>query len=237
MTGAPLIGITGYQEQASWGVWQQPAALIPQTYVAAVGAAGATAVLLPPQPGGAPGRLLDRLDALVLAGGPDVDPARYGAEPHPRTGEPRELRDGWETGLLTAALERELPVLAICRGMQLLNVALGGTLEQHLPDRLGEGAHQQAPGVYQPREVAVAAGSRLAGILGERAPVLCYHHQAVDRLGAGLVPVAWSEDGTVEALELPGAGFALGVQWHPEADQQDRRLFQALVNTLEEKAK
>ncbi|MFE9423936.1 gamma-glutamyl-gamma-aminobutyrate hydrolase family protein [Kitasatospora sp. NPDC006697] len=234
MTGAPLVGITSYLEQAGWGVWQQPAALIPQSYVDAVTAAGGTAVLLPPQPGGAPARLLDRLDALVLGGGPDVDPARYGAEPHPRTGAPHRLRDAWEAALLTAALERELPLLAVCRGMQLLNAVRGGTLEQHLPDRVGEGGHQEAPAVYRRREVTVLPGSRLGKVLGERAAVLCYHHQAVDRIGTGLRVTARAEDGTVEALELPGAAFALGVQWHPEADPGDGRLFRALVEAAAE---
>jgi gamma-glutamyl-gamma-aminobutyrate hydrolase PuuD len=137
--------------------------------------------------------------------------------------------------LLATALDDDLPLLGVCRGMQLLNVALGGTLIQHLPDRIGNETHQSAPAEFSRRAVTVQPDSRLGGILGERPEVLCYHHQAVDRIGAGLRPVAWSEDGAVEALELPGARFALGVQWHPEADPTDGRLFRALVDTLEEK--
>ncbi|WP_220140314.1 gamma-glutamyl-gamma-aminobutyrate hydrolase family protein [Kitasatospora acidiphila] len=235
MTGAPLVGITSYLEPATWGGWERSAALIPQQYVDAVTAAGGTAVLLPAQPGEAPHRLLNRLDALVVSGGPDVDPARYGSEPHPRTGAPQSLRDSWELALLRGAIDNDLPVLAVCRGMQVLNVAFGGTLLQHLPDRVGDETHQIALGEFYRRTVTVQSGSKLGAILGERPEVLCYHHQAVDRIGTGLRPVAWSEDGTVEGLELPDARFALGVQWHPEADPTDGRLFRALVNTLEEK--
>jgi gamma-glutamyl-gamma-aminobutyrate hydrolase PuuD len=232
VSGAPLVGITGYLEQAAWGVWDQPAALIPQLYVTALSAAGAVPVLLPPQPVEGASRLLDRLDGLVLAGGPDVAPARYGAEPHPRTGAPHESRDAWEFALLRAALAADLPVLGVCRGMQVFNVALGGDLVQHLPDRIGELSHQVAPATYNRRAVRIEPESRLGAILGERAEALCYHHQAVDRIGTGLRPVAWSADGSVEALELPGARFALGVQWHPEADPVDLRLFRSFVDTL-----
>jgi gamma-glutamyl-gamma-aminobutyrate hydrolase PuuD len=172
----------------------------------------------------------------VVSGGPDVDPARYGSAPHPRTGVPQPLRDGWELALLTAALEIELPMLAVCRGMELLNVAFGGTLTQHLPERAGVESHQIALGEFSRRTVTVQPDSRLGAILGERPEVLCYHHQAVDRIGAGLRPVAWADDGTVEGLEVPGARFALAVQWHPEANPADGRLFRALVETLEEKS-
>lgn len=233
MSGAPLVGITSYLEQAAWGFWQQPAALIPQLYVDAVTAAGAVPVLLPPQPvRGLASGLLDRLDGLVLAGGPDVAPDRYDAEPDPHTGAPHRERDAWEFELLRAALAADLPVLGVCRGMQVLNVALGGDLVQHLPDRIGEQGHQVAPATFNRRPVRVSRGSRLGAILGERTEVLCYHHQAVDRIGANLRPVAWSADGTVEAIELPGARFALGVQWHPEADPADPRLFRSFVDTL-----
>ncbi|GAA2839283.1 gamma-glutamyl-gamma-aminobutyrate hydrolase family protein [Kitasatospora paracochleata] len=224
MTNAPLIGITTYQEPAQWSVWQQPASLVPQTYVDAVARAGGIPVLLPPQAGGAE-RLAATLDGLVLAGGSDLDPARYGAEPHPRTGPPHRARDDWESALLTAALAADLPVLGVCRGMQLLNVALGGDLVQHLPDD----SHQHVPARFVATAVRAADGSRLAGILGRSAKVNCYHHQAVGRLGDGLLPTAWSEDGTVEALELPGRRFVLGVQWHPETDPEDLRLFRALA--------
>ncbi|MER7579713.1 gamma-glutamyl-gamma-aminobutyrate hydrolase family protein [Kitasatospora sp. NPDC097691] len=220
----PLIGITSYQDDAAWSVWNQRASLVPQTYVDAVVRAGGTPVLLPPQPGGAD-HLLDALDGLVLAGGPDVDPARYAADADPRTGPPHHARDGWESALLHTALTRDLPVLGVCRGMQLLNVELGGTLLQHLPD----GSHQTVPARYVRHRVTLVADSRLADVLGPTAEVSCYHHQAVDRLGAGLQVTARSADGTVEALELAGHRFALGVQWHPETNPDDLRLFQALV--------
>ncbi|GAA0664519.1 gamma-glutamyl-gamma-aminobutyrate hydrolase family protein [Kitasatospora atroaurantiaca] len=225
MTERPLVGITSYLDEAAWGVWQQPAALLPQLYVDAVDRAGGTPVLLPPQTGGS-GRLLGRLDGLVLAGGPDIDPVRYGAAAHPRTGEPHPVRDAWEFGLLHGALERDLPVLGICRGMQLLNVALGGDLVQHLPEEAG---HQIAPATYNRQAVVISPGSRTGEILGRTAKVPCYHHQAVGRLGTGLRATAWSADETVEAVELPDRRFALAVQWHPEADPADTRLFEAFV--------
>ena len=224
----PLIGITSYLDEAAWGVWRQPAALVPQTYVAAVTAAGATAVLLPPQPSGA-AELVARLDGLLIAGGPDVDPARYRAAADPRTGAPHTARDAWELELLRAALERDLPVLGVCRGMQLLNVALGGRLLQHLPDQVGDASHQPARAVFGELTARVRPGSLLGGIVGGSVGVRCYHHQAVAELGDGLLPSAWSEDETVEAVELPGRSFVLGVQWHPETDPGDPRLFDALV--------
>ncbi len=228
MTTAPLVGITSYLDEAAWGVWRQPAALLPQSYVDAVVRAGGTPVLLPPQPGGT-GRLLSRLDGLLLAGGPDIDPARYGDTPHPRTGEPHRVRDEWEFELLRGALDRDLPVLGVCRGMQLLNVACGGSLVQHLPDRTGDDSHQCAPATFSTQAVAIRPAGRLAAILGRSAKVACYHHQAVDRLGAGLLPAAWSADETVEAVELTGHRFALGVQWHPETDPSDPRLLEAFI--------
>jgi putative glutamine amidotransferase len=225
----PLIGITSYLDQAAWGVWRQPAALLPQNYVDAVSRAGGTPVLLPPQgPDGAE-ELAARLDGLVIAGGPDVDPARYRAAADPRTNAPHTVRDAWELALLRAALELELPVLGVCRGMQLLNVALGGRLAQHLPDVVGDQSHQPAPAVFGGTTVRIRPGSLLDGVLGRTAAVRCYHHQAVAGLGAGLLPSAWSADETVEAIELPGRGFVLGVQWHPETDPEDPRLFHAFV--------
>lgn len=220
----PLIGITSYQDDAAWSVWRQRASLVPQTYVDAVVRAGGTPVLLPPQPGGT-AHLLTALDGLLFAGGPDIDPALYDAEPDPRTGEPHPARDSWEFDLLQDALARDLPLLGVCRGLQVLNVALGGTLVQHLPD----GSHQQVPAVYARRKVRIDPDSRLGSVLGTGTDVSCYHHQAADTLGAGLRATAWSADGTVEALELPDRRFTLGVQWHPETDLDDLRLFAAFV--------
>ncbi|MDH6574533.1 gamma-glutamyl-gamma-aminobutyrate hydrolase family protein [Kitasatospora sp. MAP5-34] len=228
MTVRPLVGITSYLEEAAWGVWRQPAALLPQSYLNAVSRSGATPVLLPPQTGDT-GRLLDRLDGLVIAGGSDIDPARYGAPAHPLTDLPHELRDAWEFDLLRGALDRDLPLLGVCRGMQLLNVALGGDLVQHLPDQVGGEDHKIAPGTYNRQPVLISPGSRLGGIMGRSAKVPCYHHQAIGRLGSGLRATAWSADESVEAVELPDHSFALGVQWHPEADPTDARLFDAFV--------
>ncbi|MFI9274504.1 gamma-glutamyl-gamma-aminobutyrate hydrolase family protein [Kitasatospora sp. NPDC052896] len=229
MTAGPLVGITSYLDEAAWGVWRQPAALVPQSYVAAVEAAGGVPVLLPPQTT-VNGGLLERLDGLLLAGGADIAPDRYGASPHPSNDAPQRKRDAWEFELLRGALDRDLPLLGVCRGMQVLNVALGGDLVQHLPDLLGEGrTHRAGRAQYLDQRVSVRAGTRLAGILGTTAEVRCYHHQAIGRLGTGLRPAARAGDGTVEAVELPDARFVLGVQWHPEADSADPRLFEAFV--------
>lgn len=224
--GDPVIGVSGYLDHASWSVWSQPAALVPQTYPDGVVRAGGMPVLLPVQPDrGAADALVALLAGLVLTGGPDIDPARYGARPDVRTGPPHQERDAWELALARAALARDLPVLAVCRGMQLLNVALGGTLQQHLPDS----GHQIVPGRFVRRAVRVRPESRLAGILGGSAGVSCYHHQALARIGAGLLPTAWADDEVVEAVESPGHRFVVGVQWHPETDLNDLRLFEALV--------
>lgn len=230
MSGAhrPVVGISSYLDRAAWAVWHEPAALLPLSYLDTVTRAGALPVLLPPQADGA-AEVLDRIDGLILAGGPDLDPARYGAPAHPRTGAPHQVRDAWEFELLATALGRDLPVLGVCRGMQLLNVALGGDLHQHLPDEVGDQSHQVTPGTFARQPVRIRPGSRLAGILGPTAKVHCHHHQAVGRIGAGLRPSAWSADETVEAIELPDRAFALGVQWHPEQDGQDLRLFEAFV--------
>ena len=225
-TPSPVVGISSYTDQAAWSVWSQRAALLPQNYVDSVVLSGGAPVLLPPQPAaGAAARVVARLDALVLAGGPDIDPARYGAERDPRTGPPHPERDAWELALARAALDRDLPVLGVCRGLQLLNVALGGTLRQHLPD----GSHQRVPARFVRHTVRVRQGTRLAAVLGASAEVSCYHHQAVAALGDGLRPVARADDGTVEAAESPGHRHVLAVQWHPETDLTDLRLLTSLV--------
>jgi putative glutamine amidotransferase len=223
----PLIGISTYREQARWGTWHVPAVLLPASYADAVAAGGGEPVLLPT--GALSADVVDRLDGLIVAGGADVDPARYGQVAGPHTTVVRPERDESELDVLRAALDRDLPVLAICRGMQLLNVALGGNLLQHLPDVEGAGAHAQAPGMFARREVRTAPDSAVARFLGPTAAVDCHHHQALDRIAAGLTPSAWAEDGVVEAVEVAGRRFSLGVQWHPEAGE-DRRLFEALVD-------
>jgi putative glutamine amidotransferase len=222
----PVIGITAYAETARWGVWNCLAVLVPADYVRQVSAAGGVPVVLPPLAGDV--EVLNRLDALVLAGGADVDPARYGAERAPRTGAAQPHRDDAELALLAAALERDLPVVAVCRGLQVLAVLRGGTLVQHLPDVVGSDVHVPAPGVYGDNRVRIAPGSRLAALVGDEATWACHHHQAVERLGDGLTAVAWADDGTIEAAELDGARFVIGVQGHPEVGD-DVRLFAGLV--------
>lgn len=232
----PVVGITSYIETAKWGVWDQPAVVLPYSYVRGVEAAGARAVVIPPSPSGVE-EVVARLDGLVFAGGADLDPAMYGDAPDPSTIGVRPDRDAGELPLLQAALRADLPVLGICRGMQVMNVALGGTLIQHLPDVVGHEGHSPDAGGYGAHEVSVAPGSRLASILNrtdltDHLPVVVptHHHQAVDQLGDGLAATAWATDGTIEAAELDPARhpFAVAVQWHPEAGE-DLSLFRALV--------
>jgi anthranilate synthase component 2/putative glutamine amidotransferase len=222
----PVIGITTYREQARWGSWDLPAVLLPAGYADAVHAAGGEPVLLPTGAGSA--GVLDVLDGVLLAGGADVEPARYGAPAEQRTTVVRPDRDAAEVAVLTTALERDRPVLAVCRGMQLLNVVRGGTLLQHLPDVPGAAVHDPGPGEFATRRVRTAEGSRLRELLGERLGVDCHHHQALGRLGTGVRATAVADDGTVEGVELDGAAGVLGVQWHPEVGP-DTRLFAALV--------
>jgi anthranilate synthase component 2/putative glutamine amidotransferase len=223
----PVIGLTSYVEPARWGLWDTTANLLPYDYVRSLTEVGARPVILPPVEGAE--TLIDRLDGLVLVGGGDVEPARYGAEPDPRTDRPREFRDRAELALADAALAAGLPMLGVCRGLQVVNVLRGGTLHQHLPDLVGHEGHSPTPGTFGRHRVTIEPGSRLAKILdGEEADVPTHHHQGVDRLGDGLVPVAWSDDGVVEAAELDAHPFALAVQWHPEAGT-DPSLFRALV--------
>jgi gamma-glutamyl-gamma-aminobutyrate hydrolase PuuD len=227
LVARPVIGITTYAQEASWGVWRLPAALIPLDYVHAVESAGGRPVLIPPSEDGV-NETLDAIDALVLSGGADVDPSEYGHELHPETDEPQAHRDAGELALLVAALERDMPTLAICRGFQLLNVARGGDLVQHLPDEVGHDDHREVKGEFSQHAVSVEQGSKLGSILGGHSDVTSHHHQSVGRVGEGLVETAWAADGTLEAFEDPSQRFALGVQWHPEAGE-DQRLFDALV--------
>lgn len=223
----PVVGITSYAQDARWGVWHLPAALVPLAYVDAIERAGGRALVVPPAED-AVEETLDALDAIVFSGGADVDPVHYGAEAHPETDTPQTRRDAGEMALLVAALERDMPTLAICRGFQLLNVARGGDLIQHLPEQTGNDVHKQVPGEFAVHPVEVKEGSRLAGIVGATPDVTSHHHQALGRVGDGLVESAWAADGTLEAVEDPSRRFLVGVQWHPEAGE-DAALFEALV--------
>ncbi|MDR0345128.1 MAG: gamma-glutamyl-gamma-aminobutyrate hydrolase family protein [Nocardiopsaceae bacterium] len=248
MAHRPVIGLSAYLETARWGAWEAPASLLPARYADQVTAAGGIPVVLPPVPGVA--AVTARLDGLVLTGGGDIDPAVYGEQPHPRTGRVSRERDTAEFELLAAALAGGLPVLGICRGLQVLNVARGGTLHQHLAGApAGRTAHTDGAGRFGSHPVRLAPGSRVAEILcpgGRRddpgLAVPTAHHQAIDRLGAGLAATAWADDGTIEAAELapgtvPGAHpFVLAVQWHPEASD-DTRLMAALVGEAVERPK
>jgi gamma-glutamyl-gamma-aminobutyrate hydrolase PuuD len=229
----PIIGITSYAQDARWGVWHLPAALVPLAYVDAIEKAGGRALVVPPAEDDAE-ETLDALDGIVFSGGVDVDPAHYGSDAHPETDSPQARRDAGELALLQAALERDMPTLAICRGFQLLNVARGGDLVQHLPETLGTDVHKQVPGEFAVHPVEVKEGSRLASIVGTSASdVTSHHHQALGRVGEGLVETAWAADGTLEAVEDPALRFAVGVQWHPEAGE-DAALFEALVEQARE---
>ncbi|MET7360304.1 gamma-glutamyl-gamma-aminobutyrate hydrolase family protein [Streptomyces sp. NPDC005562] len=220
----PLIGVSTYLEpEVSWGVWRLPAALLPAGYPRLVQAAGGIAAMVPPDDPGRAAAVVARLDGVVVAGGPDVEPARYGARPEEHTGPPARERDAWELALIEAALASGTPLLGICRGMQLLNVALGGTLVQHLD------GHREQVGVFGTHTVKPAPGTLYESIVPDASTdVPTYHHQSVDRVGRNLVVSAYAEDGTAEALELPAPAWALGVQWHPEMGE-DTRVMAALV--------
>jgi len=231
----PIIGLTTYLEQAQTGVWDVQAAFLPKVYFDAITRAGGIAVLLPPQPVDEQiaKDVLDGLHGLIITGGKDVDPERYGQSAHPLTDEPRRDRDAWEDALLSAAIDRELPFLGICRGAQLLNVALGGTLTQHLPDVIGSTRYSLGEGNFADTEVQIDEGSKLARVLeGHNGfDVKSYHHQAIDEIADGLVVSARSDDGVIQAVELAGVPFGLGVQWHPEQGaEEDALLFEGLVD-------
>jgi len=230
----PLIGVTTYVVDASWGSWERRAAVLPASYFELVAAAGGRPLLLPPTsaapdgPGAAADEAVAVLDGLVLTGGGDVDPLAYGEEPAPEVAGVDLARDESERALLSAALRLDLPVLAICRGCQVLNVELGGTLHQHLPHVVGHTEHRSAPYVFGDVEVATLPGSVTASVFGATPVVRCSHHQAIRDLGPGLVATASTADGVVEAVELSSARFVLGLQWHPE-EGGDQRPFDALV--------
>jgi anthranilate synthase component 2/putative glutamine amidotransferase len=244
----PIIGLTTYRDAVAWGPWQRDAAFVPGTYLDVVTRAGGQPVLVPPSSAtgsddfgsavdGEGADPLDdicrMLDGLVLVGGGDMAPDRYGQAAHARTAGTSADRDGLELGLVRRAVEQGVPLLAVCRGMQVLNVALGGDLVQHLPDRTGSDAHLREPGTFGPLVVRTEPDSQVRRWCGERVDVVCHHHQAVDRLGTGLRVTARSEDGVVEAAELEGHDFVVGVQWHPE-EPGDVRLFDGLVAAARE---
>jgi putative glutamine amidotransferase len=224
--GKPVIGITTYLTPASWGAWNLEAALVPAAYVRAVERSGGVPVLIPP--GASYEETLDRVDGLVFSGGSDLDPELYEAEAHPETDGVVRERDDFELGLMQAALARDMPMLAICRGSQVLNIALGGDLEQHVPDRTGAETHKETPGVFADHDVSIDSGTKLGEILGDRHDVKSHHHQGFGRIGDGLNVTAHAPDGTVEGLEDPTRRFTLGVLWHPE-EGEDLALFEALV--------
>jgi putative glutamine amidotransferase len=228
---APVIGISSYSQQARWGAWDDQAILLPRRYADKITQAGGVPVLLPPVAGISDA--LRRLDGLVLSGGGDVDPARYGAERDAACGPASAVRDEAELDLCTAAMSSGLPLLGICRGLQVINVALGGTLHQHLPDVVGHDGHSPREGAYDRHNVTVAASSDLARVLGRsEAEVPTHHHQAIDKIGRGLVATAWADDGIIEAVEFDHSGLSapamLAVQWHPEVGD-DLSLFEWLV--------
>lgn len=224
----PVIGICAQLVDASWGAWSQPAVLLSHIYLDAVASAGALALMIPPDPALAdhPDEALERIDGLILAGGHDVDPSIYGAEPHPATKHIVPVRDRVEIALVRRAVELDMPLLGICRGMQVLNVAFGGTLFQHLPETLGHEEHLRRPGTFNgsDHDVRLQTGSLAALAAGEDLHgTKSHHHQAVDVIGDGLLVTGTSTlDELPEAIEAPDRRFVLGVQWHPEADERSR---------------
>lgn len=236
----PIIGLTTYVTEASYGPFKNRVSLTPSSYVDLVTSSGARAVLLPPsyehEAGASAGvkELIARLDGLVIIGGLDVDPAFYDAQPHEALGRTDLTRDEGELAMVREALALDLPLLCICRGHQVLNVALGGTLHQHVPDLVGHNDHQRKTGSFSEREVSVKPGTKTAAIFGDQPSVACSHHQAVDRLGEGLLASAWSREDegiapVLEAMERPASSFCVSVQWHPEHDG-DLRPFAALAD-------
>lgn len=231
--GRPVIGLTTYLQRAQTGVWDVEASFLPAIYVQGVTLAGGIATLLPPQPvdDDIVDRVLDGLDGLVITGGRDVDPASYGHAPHPTTDQPARDRDAWEFALVRGALVRGVPILGICRGAQVLNVALGGTLHQHLPDVIGHTRHQAGNAVFTTSDIKTVPGTRVDALVGPDTQAQCYHHQAIAELGRGLIVSAQDgADGVIEAVELAGDRFVVAVQWHPEERLDDLRLFAGVVD-------
>jgi gamma-glutamyl-gamma-aminobutyrate hydrolase PuuD len=226
--GRPIIGITGELEAARWGNWIREAVVSPVTYTRAVERAGGAPVILPPVPSSSVPSLIAKIDALVVAGGRDVDPSLYNETPHKHSDIPDHRRDRFEILMIRAAIDADLPFLAISRGLHILNVARGGTLIQHLPDRLGTESHKPDPVKMTVHDVEISAASKVGRVLGGTAAVPAAHHQAIDRIGSGLLTVAWTPDHVVEAVELQGHKFGIGVQWHPE-EGDDGGIFEALV--------
>lgn len=229
----PVIGLTTYLEQAKSGVWDVPAAFLPRVYLDAVTQAGGIAVLVPPQPidAAAADAILDGLDGLIITGGKDVDSRRYGQQPHPTNDEPRRDRDELEDVLLQRALARDVPFLGICRGLQVLNTTLGGSLIQHLPDVIGSTRYNAGGGVFSPNPAITVPGTRVAELLGDRVTVQSYHHQAIDEVADGLIVSAVGDDGIIQAVDIEGLTFGVAVQWHPEETAAtDPRLFTALID-------
>ncbi len=225
----PVIGLTTYREEAAWGVWHQRADLLHTEYADTVVAAGGVPVLLPPatDDANAAAAVIARIDGLIVSGGADVDPARYGAEPHDRTAGWRPDRDAWELALLEAAADADLPVLGVCRGMQVMAVHAGGVLDQHTPDVVGHEQHSPGGDEFGDIRVSTEPNSRLASLIGPEVKVACHHHQSV-REAPGFRFTAYAGDGTAEAMEAPDGRFRIGVQWHPEM-RTEQALFRGLV--------
>lgn len=235
----PLIGLTSYRQRAQTGVWDVQASFLPAQYIDAVTNAGGIAVLLPPQPvdAAAAAEVVSGLDGVIITGGGDIDPGRYGAERHEKTDPANHLRDDWEDAILSAAIEQEVPFLGICRGLQVLNVNRGGTLLQHLPEVVGDDRYNKGGGNFAVNKAEISGG-RIGELLDDELDVKSYHHQAVDELGEGLSVSARATDGTVYAIELPDHPFGVAVQWHPEEDAaEDARLFAGLVDAAREHRK
>ncbi|MEV6600450.1 gamma-glutamyl-gamma-aminobutyrate hydrolase family protein [Actinoplanes sp. NPDC051346] len=226
----PVIGISTYEESATWRGWHRRASLVPTDFVAGVAEVGAIPVLLPPYGGEAEARrVVAGVDGILLVGGADIAPELYGNPREEHTGPPAPDRDRWEAALVRVALDENLPLLGVCRGMQMLNVVRGGTLRQHLPAVVGTDAHQPAAPQFATNALRLHPDALPGSVLGESHPAACYHHQAIDAVGDGLAATGWASDGTIEAIADPGRPFAVGVQWHPEVEP-DRRLFAALVS-------